>query len=159
MKSFDPKYNRLPKAEIHCHLEGAIRTRTLIDIAQQYKLPLPSYDEVELNRHVKVLDQWRDLHAVLQAFTIAQNSMAAPEVVERIAWELFEDSAAQNIRLFELRFSPDWAFSTHRLDWDVALEGILRAQDQAERRFGMVIGLIAITSRSRGPDSCARTVD
>jgi adenosine deaminase len=158
MKNFDPQYNRLPKAELHCHLEGAIRTPTLIEIARKYKLTLPSYDAAELDGHVKVLEQWRDLHAVLKAFTIAQNSLAAPEVVERIAWELFEDSARQNIRLFEARFSPDWAFSAHNLDWDAALEGILRARQRAEREFDMAIGLIAITSRSRGPDSCARTV-
>jgi adenosine deaminase len=159
MKNFDPLYNDLPKTEIHCHLEGAIRTSTLIDVARQFNLPLPSFDPVELEKHVKVLDQWRDLHTVLEAFTIAQNSLAAPEVVERIAWELFEDSARQNIHLFEARFSPDWAFSPNNLDWDAALEAILQAKERAERAFDMAIGLIAITSRSRGPDSCARTVD
>lgn len=159
MKNFDAAYNDLPKIEIHCHLEGAIRTGTLIEIARQYGLPLPSYRINELDKHVKVLDQWRDLHAVLEAFTIAQNSLAAPEVVERIAWELFEDSSRQNIRLFEVRFSPDWAFSAHSLNWDEALEGILRSKARAEREFDMAIGLIAITSRSRGPQSCVKTVD
>ena len=158
MKNFDTAYNDLPKTEIHCHLEGAIRTQTLIDIARQYGLPLPAYEVEELDRHVKVLDQWKDLHAVLEAFTIAQNSLTAPAVVERIAWELFEDAARQNIHLFEVRFSPDWAFTPHGLDWDAALEGILRARDRARQQLDMAIGLIAITSRSRGPESCARTV-
>jgi adenosine deaminase len=101
----------------------------------------------------------RDLHTVLEAFAIFQNSITSPEVIERIAWELFEDSAKQNIRLFEVRFSPDWAFRGHNLDWDEALEGILRARDRAERELDMAIGLTAITSRSLGPDSCVRTVD
>ncbi len=159
MKNFDPRYNDIPKTEIHCHLEGSIRTQTIIDIAQEYKLSLPSYEPNELDKHVKVLDQMHDLHAVLQAFAIFQNSITSPNVVERIAWELFEDSAIQNIRLFEVRFSPDWAFRSHHLDWDAALEGILRARQRAEREFDMAIGLIAITSRSLGPDSCVRTVD
>ena len=159
MKNFDPLYNDLPKAEIHCHLEGAIRTQTLIDVAREYHLPLPSYELDKLEHHVKVLDQWRDLHAVLEAFSIAQKSLAAPEVVERIAWELFEDSARQHIRLFEVRFSPDWAFTAHQLDWDAALEGILRAKARAEHEFDMAIALIAITSRGRGPESCVKTVD
>jgi adenosine deaminase len=159
MKNFDPKYNDVPKTEIHCHLEGAIRTQTIIDIAKEYNLQLPSFEVHELDRHVKVLDQMRDLHTVLEAFAIFQNSITSPEVVERIAWELFEDSARQNIRLFEVRFSPDWAFRGHNLDWDKALEGILRAKDRAEREFDMAIGLIAITSRSLGPESCVRTVD
>jgi len=159
MKNFDPRYNDLPKTEIHCHLEGAIRTQTIIDIARDYDLRLPSYEPDELDRHVKVLEQMHDLHAVLAAFAIFQNSITSPKVVERIAWELFEDSAIQNIRLFEVRFSPDWAFRGHNLDWDAALEGILRAKERAEREFDMAIGLIAITSRSLGPDSCACTVD
>jgi len=159
MKNFDPKYNDIPKTEIHIHLEGSIRTRTIIDVAREYNLKLPAYEVAELDKHVKVLDQMRDLQAVLEAFAIFQNSIASPEVVERIAWELFEDSAKQNIRLFEVRFSPDWAFHGHDLDWDACLEGLLRARERAERAFDMAIGYITITSRSMGPESCVKTVD
>jgi adenosine deaminase len=159
MKSFDPKYNILPKAEIHLHLEGAIRTQTLIDIAREHQLALPSFDPVELDKHVKVVEQMRDLNAVLEAFAIFQNSITSPQVVERIAWELFEDSARQNIKLLEVRFSPDWAFHGHDLDWDACLEGLLRAAERAERELGMAVGYIAITSRSMGPKSCVKTVD
>lgn len=159
MKNFDPKYNGLPKTEIHCHLEGAIRTQTIIDIAREYNLKLPSYDVQTLDRHVKVYDQMRNLEAVLEAFAIFQNSITSPEVVERIAWELFEDSARQNIKLFEVRFSPDWAFHGHHLDWDACLDGLLHAKERAEQEFDMAIGYIAITSRSMGPESCIKTVD
>jgi adenosine deaminase len=159
MKNFAPLYNGLPKTEIHCHLEGAIRTATILDVAREYNLELPSYQADELDRRLKVLDQLRDLHAVLEAFGIFQNCITSPEVVERIAWELFEDAARQNIKLFEVRFSPDWAFSGHRLNWDEALDGLRRARERAEREFDMAIGYIAITSRSLGPGSCVKTVD
>lgn len=159
MKNFDETYNRIPKTELHCHLEGAIRTATIIDVARQYGLALPTFDEAKLNHHVKVYDPLKDLQAVLDAFQIAQNSIASVAVVERISAELFEDAARQNIRLLEVRFSPDWAFRGHGLDWDAALEGILRAKDEAERQFGMAIGLIAITSRGLGLESCEKTVD
>jgi adenosine deaminase len=36
-----------------------------------------------------------------------RGSITSPQVVERIAWEVFEDSARQNIKLLEVRFSPD----------------------------------------------------
>ena len=159
MKNFERRYNDLPKAEIHCHLEGAIRTQTLIDLAREHGLPLPAYEPVELDRHAKVLEQMRDLEAVLEAFSIARNSLVSAAAVERIARELFEDSARQNVRLQEVRFSPDWAFTGHKLDWDEALEALLRARDYAENQYQMAIGYIAITSRGLGPDSCARTVD
>ncbi len=159
MKNFDPKYNSIPKTEIHIHLEGAIRTQTIIDVAKEYGLTLPSYEASELDKHVKVYDQMRNLEAVLKAFAIFQNSITSPKVVERIARELFEDSARQNIKLFEVRFSPDWAFSGHNLDWDACLEGLLRAKARAEKEFDMAICYIAITSRSMGPESCVKTVD
>ncbi|MCL4274748.1 MAG: adenosine deaminase [Anaerolineales bacterium] len=159
MKNFDPKYNDIPKTEIHCHLEGAIRTQTIIDVAREYNISLPAYEVDELDKHVKVLDQMRDLQAVLEAFDIFQRSITSPAVFERIAWELFEDCAKQNIKLFEVRFSPDWAFHGHDLNWDACLEGLLRAQERAEKEFDMAIGIIAITSRSMGADSCVKTVD
>ena len=159
MKNFDSKYNNIPKTEIHIHLEGAIRTQTIIDVAKEYDLKLPSYQASELDRHVKIYDQMRDLETVLAAFAIFQNSITSPKVVERIAWELFEDSAKQNIKLLEVRFSPDWAFHGHNLNWDECLERLLRAKGRAEREFDMAIGYIAITSRSMGPESCVKTVD
>lgn len=159
MKNFDPKYNAIPKTEIHCHLEGAIRTQTIIDVAREFNISLPSYEVGELDKHVKVLDQMKDLQAVLDAFDIFQRTITSPEVFERISWELFEDCAAQNIKLFEVRFSPDWAFHGYDLDWDACLEGLLRAQARAEKEFDMAIGIIAITSRGMGADSCIRTVD
>jgi adenosine deaminase len=159
VKCFDQKYTDLPKAELHCHLEGAIRTATIIDIAREYGLRLPAYDVATLDPHVKVLQQLKDLQSVLEAFDIARNSIASPTVVERITWELFEDAARQNIKLLEVRFSPDWAFTGHALDWDESLEGILRAKRKATAQFGMAIGLIAIASRSVGVRSCEKTVD
>jgi adenosine deaminase len=159
MKNFDPKYNNIPKTEIHCHLEGAIRTQTIIDIAKEHHLQLPAYEAAELDKHVKVYDQMQNLEAVLAAFAIFQSSIASPEIVDRIAWELFEDSAKQNIKLFEVRFSPDWAFHGHNLNWDACLEGLVRAKERAEKEFDMAIGYIAITSRSMGPASCVKTID
>lgn len=159
MKCFEPKYGAIPKTEIHCHLEGAIRTSTIIDIAKQHGLKLPAYDVAALNPHVKVLDQLKDLDAVLRAFRIAQNSIVDVQTVERIAWECFEDAAKQNIKLFEVRFSPDFAFSGRKIDWDAGLKAILQAKKRAQENFGMAIGLIAISSRSMGMASCERTVD
>ena len=104
MKNFDPKYNEIPKTEIHIHLEGSIRTQTIIDVAKEHNLQLPAYEVSELDKHVKIYEQMSSLQAVLEAFAIFQNSIASADVVERIAWELFEDSAKQNIKLFEVRF-------------------------------------------------------
>ena len=80
MKNFDPRYNDIPKTEIHCHLEGAIRTQTILDISNEYNLHLPTYDVIELDKHVKVYDQMRNLEAVLEAFAIFQNSITIKSI-------------------------------------------------------------------------------
>jgi len=159
MQNFNPLYNTIPKIEIHCHLEGSIRTQTILDVARQYNLRLPTYDLAELDKLVKIREQMRDLQAVLDAFEIFQNSLVDVEVLERITYELCEDASRQNIRLLEIRFSPDWAFSGHRLDWDSALRSIQSAQKRARADFGILTGLIAITSRSLGTASCQKTVE
>ena len=86
MKNFDPKYNSVPKTEIHIHLEGAIRTQTIIDVSQAAGLSLPAYEASALDKHVKVYEQMQSLEAVLNAFGIFQDSITSPDVVERIAW-------------------------------------------------------------------------
>jgi len=159
MKNFDPTYNNIPKTEIHCHLEGAIRTQTIIDVARAHNLELPAYEVAELDGHLKVYDQLKDLEAVLAAFGIFQNTIVSPAVFGRIAWELFEDCARQNIKLFEVRFSPDWAFHGHGLNWDACLDELLLAKERAERELDIAIGIIAITSRGMGGESCVKTVD
>lgn len=159
MKCFESMYNDIPKIELHCHLGGSIRTETILDIAKTSQLQLPADDVETLNQYVQVHEQLQDLQAVLDAFGIAQNCFVSPEVVERLAYEAFEDAAQQNIRLFELRFSPDWAFRGHNLDWNAAFDGILRAKERAEAQWHLVIGLIAITSRTFGRESCEKTVN
>lgn len=159
MHLFDPLYNDIPKVELHCHLEGSIRTRTILDIALKHHLHLPSTNFEDLDQIVKIRKPHKNLQAVLDAFEIFQNSIADYDAVERITYELCEDASRQNIKLLEIRFSPDWAFSGHRLDWDLALAAIHRAQDRAWQVLGLHTGLIAITSRSLGIRSCEETVD
>jgi adenosine deaminase len=53
MKCFDAQYNLLPKAELHCHLEGAIRTATIVDIAREYGLEPPTCIDAAVVRKVK----------------------------------------------------------------------------------------------------------
>jgi adenosine deaminase len=52
MKCFDAQYNLLPKAELHCHLEGAIRTGTIIDIAREYGLEPPTCVDAAVVRKI-----------------------------------------------------------------------------------------------------------
>lgn len=147
------------KVELHRHLEGAIRLQTLIDLYREAGDPLPEQTPEELARRAQVLAPMDGLEAVLAIFEIAQGAFRDPEAAERIAFEAVEDLALDNVRLAELRFSPDFLCRPHGLDWDDAFAGIVRGVERAAREHDVAVGLIAIASRNYGMESAERTVD
>lgn len=147
-----------PKVELHRHLEGAIRLQTLIDLAREAGEPLPEATPEELAPRAQVLAPMDSLEAVLAFFGIAQRAFRDAESTERIAYEAVEDLALDNVRLAELRFSPEFLCEPHRLVWDEAFAAIRRGVDRAASAHDVTVGLIAIVSRNYGMESAERTV-
>jgi adenosine deaminase len=147
-----------PKVDLHRHLEGAIRLQTLIDLAREAGEPLPEATPEELAPRAQVLEPMDSLEAVLAFFGIAQRAFRDPAATERIAYEAVEDLALDNVRLAELRFSPEFLCAPHGLAWDEAFAAIRRGVERASRENDVTVGLIAIVSRSYGMESAERTV-
>jgi adenosine deaminase len=147
-----------PKVDLHRHLEGAIRLQTLIDISREAGEPLPEQTPQELAPRAQVLAPMDSLEAVLAFFGIAQAAFRDPETTERIAYEAVEDLALDNVRLAELRFSPEFLCASHGLDWDEAFAAIVRGVERAAGEHDVTVGLIAIVSRNYGMGSAERTV-
>lgn len=148
----------LSKAELHRHLEGAIRLQTIIDLYREAGDPLAARTPEELAPLAQVLRPMASLAEVLTYFRVAQGALHDHGAVERITFEAVEDLAADNARLAELRFSPDFMCRPHGLDWDAAMEAILAGIARASS-FDVTVGLIAIVSRSYGMESAQRTVE
>jgi len=149
----------MPKAELHRHIEGCVRVGTVIDIARARGLKLPTFDPAGLEKIYKLRSPGASLEAVLGMFGLAQASFAAYEDVERITFETLEDAFfKENIRLLELRYSPDFMFKAG-LDWQKAHDIINSVAARFERDHPVVCGLIVIASRSHGLESALRTVE
>ena len=149
----------LPKAELHRHLEGAMRLATIIEIYREAGEPLPAETPEELAPRAQVLRPMESLEEVLSFFSIAQGALRSYEAVERIAYEAVEDLAADNVRLAELRFSPDFMCRPAGLDWDGAMDAVVAGVERAREDHDVAVGLITIVSRSYGTDSARRTVE
>lgn len=147
----------LPKVDLHRHLEGAVRLQTIIDLYREAGRPLQARTPEELAPTAQVLRPMLSLAEVLSYFRVVQGAFVDDAAVERVALEAVEDLAADNVRLAELRFSPDFLCRPHGLDWDRALEAILAGIERA-RRLDVAVGLIVIVSRSFGMGSAERTV-
>jgi adenosine deaminase len=149
----------LSKVDLHRHLEGAIRLSTIIDIYRDAGEPLSEATPEELAPRAQVLRPMASLEEVLSFFSIAQGALRSYDIVERITYEAVEDLAADNVRLAELRFSPDFMCRPAGLDWDGAMDAVVAGVGRARSEHDVSVGLIAIVSRSYGLDSARRTVE
>src|SRR5919106_5315367 len=140
----------LPKVELHRHLEGAMRLATIIEIYREAGEPLPAETPEELAPRAQVLRPMASLEDVLSFFTVAQGALRSYEAVERIAYEAVEDLAADNVRLAELRFSPDFMCRPAGLDWDGAMESVLSGVRRAREDHDVPAGLLTLVSRAYG---------
>ena len=156
----EEKIRAMPKAELHRHIEGCVRVPTVIDLARRNNLKLPTFDPAGLDRLYKLRAPGASLAEVLGMFELAQASFASYEAVERITFEALEDAyKKENIRLLELRYSPDFMFRKAGLDWQKAQDLINSTVEKFEKSSNMVCGIILIASRSYGLESARRTVD
>jgi adenosine deaminase len=146
------------KVDLHRHLEGAIRLSTMLDLYRKAGTPLPERTPEELAPRAQVLGVMDSLEAVLARFPLAQGAFVDEAACERIAYEAVEDLARDQVRLAELRFSPEFLCEPHGLDWDAAMEAIVRGVERASNEHDVAVGLIAIASRNYGLGSAERTV-
>ena len=149
----------MPKVELHRHLEGSVRLPTAFALAHEARLALPASSPEELRRALCVLEPMDDLASVLAVFDLLGRLFVSESIVERLAYEVVSDAAADNIKLLELRYSPDYMARHAGLDWDRMTEALLRGVRRAMDEHDIVVGLIAIVSRSLGLASARRTVD
>jgi adenosine deaminase len=141
---------QLPKAELHCHLDGSVRPSTLIELGREYAVPMPA-DDADALREFMIVRNAHNLEEYLAKFTVTLSVMQTAEALERIAYELAEDAAADGVRYIEIRYAP--VLNTQRgLDIGEVVEAPLRGLARGERDHGIVARLIVCALRNLSPD-------
>lgn len=95
----------MPKSDLHLHLDGSIRIETLIELARQEKVELPSYTVEGLCETV-FKENYESLEDYLKGFGYTCAVMRTRENIERISYELAADNQKEGVRYIEVRFAP-----------------------------------------------------
>eukprot|EP00957_Ditylum_brightwellii_P179453 13670372-Ditylum_brightwellii.AAC.1 len=78
----DEFLRRIPKTDLHCHLDGSIRIQTLIDLCKEQNLELPSYDVEELKTGL-FKERYNNLEEYLQCFMYTTAALRQTDALER----------------------------------------------------------------------------
>jgi len=134
---------KLPKTDLHMHLDGSVRLSTLIELAKESGKELPSYTEQGL-RETVFKDHYSDLNEYLTGFAYTNSVMKTPEQLERISYEVAVDNQREGVRYIEVRFAPQLHASP---EMDIigciraVNSGLLRARDEFNSRAEIRNGL------------------
>ncbi len=140
---------RLPKAELHVHLDGSLRPETMIDLARQAGVALPSYEPDPLRRFMLV-DDAANLEDYLHRFDLTIPLLQTPAAIERVAYEMVEDAARDNVRYLEVRYCPHLS-QREGLTLAEVMEAELRGLARGERDFNVVARVINCSLRHYTP--------
>lgn len=141
---------RLPKAELHTHLDAALRPRTMVELARAANFTLPTSDPDALGRFMLV-DDAGNLEDYLARFEYTIPLLQTPEGIERVSYEMVEDAARDGLRYLEVRYCPKLS-TRGGLTMEAALEAELRGLAQGEHDFGVVTRVINCSLRHYTPE-------
>lgn len=141
--AIDEHLRRLPKVELHCHLEGSTRATTIRDLAVKNGVDLPVDDPEELY-------EFTNLNQFLDIYTVICRSLVSADDYRRITYEALEDAAAADVRYREMFFSPGFTIQ-FGVPVSTIWEGIRAGLLEARRDLNIQARMILDFDKPSGP--------
>jgi len=138
---------KMPKVELHVHLDGSMRLKTIKDLAS--KLPEETAFPKGFGFKKAVTPPQRcTLPEYLTAFEVTVAVLQTAAGLERAAYELCQDVAKENVQYLEVRFAPLLHLENDLSPREV-VQSVLRGLKRGEEKFDMHTGLILSAMRDR----------
>ncbi len=145
-----PFIRRLPKAELHLHLEGTVTPETLVDLSAHQGV-----GALDLAR-ARALFRYTDFTGFLMAFKAITEHLRSAEDYELVTSRMLERLARQGVVHAEVYVSVGVVYYWQRCEFEPLLAGMERARVRAEAQLGISACWIFDAVRHFGPEEAAR---
>ena len=145
-------FEQLPKTDLHVHLDGSLRLETVVELAREQGVELPSFEIEPLRRAMNLGTNCGSLVEYLKAFDVTLRVMQDAASLFRCAFELAEDAAREGVKYMEVRYAP--MLHTRRgLKLTSVVEATLGGLRAAQDVYGIESNLILCGIRNVSPES------
>ncbi|MCX7025426.1 MAG: adenosine deaminase [Spirochaetes bacterium] len=149
---------RMPKVELHDHLDGGLRPSTIIELARDQGLELPAGEPAELAAWFHRGANRKSLALYLEGFAVSCAVMQTAAAIERVARETIEDLASDGVVYAEIRFAPI-LLTGGGLNLESVVEAVLRGMEAGRTATGTEFGLILCAMRHMDPSVSVETAE
>jgi adenosine deaminase len=137
----------LPKIDLHRHIEGSVRLSTLMELAKDEHMDLPTGED-ELRRLVQICSQDpKTSDNFLSKFKVLRDFYRSPEIIQRVVRETILDAAEDNVSYVELHFTPMALAQVKDFPLQEVIDWVIEASRLAADEAGIGVGLIASFNR------------
>lgn len=150
-------YQQLPKVDLHRHLEGSLRVRTLLEVGRSHGIDLLGTSFLRPLVQVRE-DEPATSQNFLSKFENLRRFYRSPQVIGRITLEAIADAAEDNVRYLELRFTPVALSKAENFSLAEVMDWVIEGAHQGESQFGVLTRLIISVNRHESVDLAAQVI-
>ena len=141
---------KLPKAELHCHLDGSLRIDTILKLALEQGIELPSNNKSILESILVVKNNIGSLEEYLKKFDLILSILQTPNALTLASYELAMDCWKDGIRYLEVRYCPE-LHTKNGMTLSDTIKAVKSGLRQAEKECKIITGIIICSLRNMSP--------
>src|SRR5215203_6543213 len=154
MLMIDTLITRLPKCEMHIHIEGSLEPELMFALARRNGISLP-YVSVEALRQAY---QFSNLQDFLDIYYQGMSVLITEQDFYDLAWAYLERAHADNVRHVEMFFDPQ-GHTSRGVAFETVVNGLHRACREAGAKLGISASLIMCFLRHLDEADAEKTLD
>ncbi len=143
-------FQAIPKAELHLHLDGSVRPKTVLELAKENGVPLPTDDLAKLLDFLEANENTASLVEYITFFELPIAVLQTVPALERATYELCEDLKRDNVRYAEIRYGP-WLHVQQGLSLTDVIRAVLSGWARGRKDFRLEGGIIVTALRDMPP--------